>query len=299
MYKCDCGKKFEKWQQKANHVRWYHLKKTYNSKRCDFCDMEKPIYLIERHENKCIDNPNNFKYCKNCGDRITNTGNLFCGRSCSAVFNNKLVKRDYTKTKNVECIDCQCSIEINNRASSKYSRCVKCKEVHKNYLQNEYDKKDYKYTVYNHKCIICDVKFKHKSKNIKTCGNNCYRQLISRNSRKNIKCGGETNYYKYDYKGIIMDSSWEVDLAKWMDSKKIEWVRDKKIYFNYIGKDKKQHRYHPDFYVPKLDLYLDPKNKYLVGQDKYKLNQVIKEYKINLIYGELEYIKEQIGAWDC
>ena len=93
-----------------------------------------------------------------------------------------------------------------------------------------------------------------------------------------------------------MDSSWEVELANWLDEKNIEWVRNKKIYFEYIGEDTKQHRYHPDFYLPKFDLYLDPKNDYLMKQDEYKLKQVIKEHKIELVYGDLDYIKTKIGA---
>lgn len=82
-----------------------------------------------------------------------------------------------------------------------------------------------------------------------------------------------------------MDSSWEVNIAKWLDEKQIEWTRDRKINFLWTDKNGIKRRYYPDFYLPKLNIYIDPKNKYKLEKDKYKLNQVVKENKINLIFG--------------
>ena len=37
--------------------------------------------------------------------------------------------------------------------------------------------------------------------------------------------------------------------------------------------DGKRRHYFPDFYLPKYDLYLDPKNDYLITKDKVKIQQ--------------------------
>ena len=91
-----------------------------------------------------------------------------------------------------------------------------------------------------------------------------------------------------------MDSSWEVELAEWMDNEGIVWIRDKGIFFKWIDKEGKVRRYHPDFYLPDYDLYLDPKNDYILEQDQYKLDYVINEYNIKLIYGSVFKIKEYL-----
>ena len=88
-----------------------------------------------------------------------------------------------------------------------------------------------------------------------------------------------------------MDSSWEVNIAKWLDSKNIQWKRDRKIIFYWTDLEGKKRRYYPDFYLPDQNLYLDPKNKYKLEKDLFKLQKVIEENNITLIFGnELEII---------
>ena len=41
-------------------------------------------------------------------------------------------------------------------------------------------------------------------------------------------------------------------------------------------------------------MYLDPKNKYLITVDKYKMEQVVKENRISLIWGLLENVKKDV-----
>ena len=64
------------------------------------------------------------------------------------------------------------------------------------------------------------------------------------------------------YKGIKLDSSYEVTLAENLDVNNIRWERCKR--FPYI-KDDKLHYYTPDFYLTDYDVYLDPKNDYLIN----------------------------------
>jgi hypothetical protein len=148
----------------------------------------------------------------------------------------------------------------------------------------------------NRMCIICSSSFqKRRWQKGKTCGKTCFKELCRRNSRANPNCGGDTNYRKYKYNNIWMDSTWEVDLAKWMDSNSIMWERDRKKHqFMWTDSDGNKRRYYPDFYLPLYGVYLDPKNKYLKKVDGYKINQVIRENKITLFWGLLNDVKKEL-----
>lgn len=100
-------------------------------------------------------------------------------------------------------------------------------------------------------------------------------------------------YKKIKYKGIWFDSSWEVIVAKWLDDNKIKWQRNGIKSFEWMDKGKKR-LYHPDFYLPEYDVYLDPKNPYKLKYDLPKLKYVIKEHKIILHYGSIENIKKEV-----
>lgn len=142
--------------------------------------------------------------------------------------------------------------------------------------------------LYNSECVSCGTSFKTKTGSRKTCSVECHHNRLS------DKCGGETNYKKFQYKEIWMDSSWEVDLAKWFDENQIEWIRDKKINFVWIDTNQVSHRYYPDFYLPKYNVYIDPKNKFLQKKDKEKLDYVREHGKVTLLTGLIEDIKQEL-----
>lgn len=54
-----------------------------------------------------------------------------------------------------------------------------------------------------------------------------------------------------------MDSSWELIVAKYLDSLNIKWIRNKNS-FNYEC-DNKIHKYFPDFYLVDYDYYIEVK----------------------------------------
>lgn len=60
------------------------------------------------------------------------------------------------------------------------------------------------------------------------------------------------------YKGVLLDSSWELALAERLDEMQVRWVRPEPI--PWIDGKGYKHNYFPDFYLPDFDLYLDPKN---------------------------------------
>lgn len=89
---------------------------------------------------------------------------------------------------------------------------------------------------------------------------------------------------KFVYKGIEMDSSWEVSIAKHLDKLGIEWTRPAPLNFDF--------KYYPDFYLPEYNVYLDPKNPLRIEQQKERLDII--QTHIHLIYGSVSKIKKEI-----
>ena len=89
------------------------------------------------------------------------------------------------------------------------------------------------------------------------------------------------------YKGILLDSSWELALAKRLDEINIRWIRPKPI--KWIDKKGLERNYFPDFYLPDYDLYLDPKNEYAFKNQSEKI-ECLKEQLTNLVF--LRTLKE-------
>ena len=49
----------------------------------------------------------------------------------------------------------------------------------------------------------------------------------------------------------------------------VEWERP--IPLNWMDSEGVKHRYYPDFYLPEYNIYLDPKNSYLMKKDEEKI----------------------------
>jgi hypothetical protein len=91
-----------------------------------------------------------------------------------------------------------------------------------------------------------------------------------------------------NYNGVIMDSTWEIILAKRLDSINIKWERPKSL--KWIDDKGIEHNYFPDFYLPDYDLYLDPKNPYAY---------MIQSKKINILNQKYNNIKFLLSSDEC
>lgn len=80
---------------------------------------------------------------------------------------------------------------------------------------------------------------------------------------KKRNLGGVTQSRKVKYKDKILGSSYELKLAISLDENNISWNTCGK--FNYVDKFGKSRTYQPDFYLKDYDLYLDPKNDFLIN----------------------------------
>lgn len=94
-------------------------------------------------------------------------------------------------------------------------------------------------------------------------------------------CRSIHEYLKIDGSTVMLDSSWEVALARRLDELKVDWIRPPPI--RYSSLDDKLHNYFPDFYLPKYNLFIDPKNPIAFKAQKDKIS-ILVELIPNLIF---------------
>jgi len=91
------------------------------------------------------------------------------------------------------------------------------------------------------------------------------------------------------YKGITLDSSWELELAKRLDDLNIKWNRPDPL--KWKDSNGLEHNYFPDFYLIDYNLYLDPKNPGAYKVQKSKIDILLNTYNNILILKTLEECK--------
>lgn len=69
--------------------------------------------------------------------------------------------------------------------------------------------------------------------------------------------------HTFEYAGQKFISSYEVRVAESLDAAGIVWQKPKR--FKYTTPEGVVHHYTPDLYLPEYDIYLDPKNDYLIN----------------------------------
>lgn len=87
------------------------------------------------------------------------------------------------------------------------------------------------------------------------------KRKLSEIARKN-GYGGVKQSRWIKYKGKTLGSSYELAVAEDLEKHNILW--DTCSRFPYIDLFDKAHTYTPDLYLPEYDVYLDPKNDYLI-----------------------------------
>lgn len=94
----------------------------------------------------------------------------------------------------------------------------------------------------------------------------------------------------FEYKGIMLDSTWELLLAKRLDEIEVRWIRpDPVVWIDDAGISR---HYFPDFYLPEHDLYLDPKNPHAIRVQREKLNCLRKQLTNLVILDSIQEILE-------
>lgn len=91
--------------------------------------------------------------------------------------------------------------------------------------------------------------------------------------------GGQNCRKTFYYRGIALQSSYELAVAQSLDEHDIKWTRPPALKYDVGGKTR---RYYPDFYLPEYDVYLDPKNDYLIVKDREKLELVCSQNSVRI-----------------
>lgn len=89
-----------------------------------------------------------------------------------------------------------------------------------------------------------------------------HRKILSK-AAKDRGFGGVTQSRWIEYKGFKLGSSYELKLAESLDLNNVKWIQPSKLkYTDNLGNVRS---YTADFYLPDYDVYLDPKNDFLIN----------------------------------
>lgn len=187
-----------------------------------------------------MENNSENKYiCQKCGKLVTKKfgSGKFCSRKCA----NSHIQTDEQNKRRSETL----------RNTIQYLKDKNIWDTEKRILNNK------------RQGIIGKIHYNNNPKYCKVCGNKLpyelrYRKCCSDICRAKSR-GGYRRSKIFLYKGIKLQSSFELQVAKELDFYNIKWIRPKAFIYNYI----KIRKYTPDFYLPDYDVYLDPKNDFL------------------------------------
>ena len=93
------------------------------------------------------------------------------------------------------------------------------------------------------------------------------------------------------YNGVTLDSSYEVAVAKSLDENNVVWERPSHGLKWFDGEQNRH--YLPDFYLPEYDVYLDPKNDFLIGRDEMKIRLASEQNDVRVIVLDKHHL-----TWD-
>lgn len=219
---------------------------------CQICDIDYCKVFEEQH----LKRHKNCLCCEKLFFHKPNCEGLYCSHSCSAKNTNSKSKMKHGRY----------SKEYKNKHISK---CFKCNYPHTR--------------IYGYRnCNCCNKGFWALTKDQVNCSKDC--------ARKSSTYMKHTIKYKHNNEIILLDSTWELKIAEYLDKLNIKWIRPKHLVW-YDSNDKLR-RFYPDFYLEDYNVYIDPKNDYRIIQDKEKL-EYFKD-KIELYYGRVDYLKNII-----
>lgn len=204
--------------------------------------------------------------CERCGKIMTEkfASGRFCSRSCA----NGHIHSVESKIKVAETLK-------KSYAEGKHKIAKLTTASIEHYLQDP------------NTCIICGNALPYALRKRKTCSDKCYSELHRKKTQKmylDNKLGGRCRpSTRIKYKNVTFDSSFELALAQSLDANNIDWQQCAR--FKYIDPNGLNRFYRPDFYLPAYDIYLDPKNDYLI-------NAIDKRYGYSDI-DKIEFVSKQ------
>ena len=265
----------------AGHLGGIALGKKYkelylqNPKKCKYCGND--ISYDKRHNDCC---------CRECsyklrGEMISNNNKIINNKLCENLF-CQYCNKQFKSLNSLKQHEIYCKENPNHKESPFVKYNKNRESVWNKGLTKETDQRVAKAAkTLNDKLASGEIVFKG------TPHTEEFKKMASINAKKN-KLGGWHSSQHIIYNGIRLDSSFELHVAKSLDENNIKWIRP--TYFIWIDKDGKDHRYYPDFYLPEYDVYLDPKNDWLITNinskfgitDTEKIHMVEKQNNIKI-----------------
>lgn len=200
----------------------------------------------------------------------------YCGKQCKN--KNSLAQHEIRCKENPKRINCQCN-NFNNCGRIPWNKGL-TKESDKR-IKNQAEKykqnyKDGKFKVW------CDGLTKETDKRV----NNLSAKISDTVTNKSKDGNWHVSFSKsniHAYNGIKLHGTWELNFAKFLDSKNIKWERPN-IQVEYIFEDQK-HYYTPDFYLVDFNIYIETKG-YPVKRDFKKWEYFKKLYNLDIYFGD-------------
>lgn len=271
-----CGKEFKNAGGFATHKRICNKNTDKDIYTCEYCGKQSANHgSIILHQKQCDLNPLKQKLninrqktelCEYCGKLFTKPNINQHKNSC---LKNQESKRNAYHLDHGDLICKFCSKECKNK-NSLVQHEIRCKENPDriNVIVDGFNNK-------GHECWNNGLT-KETDDRLKSMGEKISNSLIGKPGRQHTEeekqvlresalkneLGGFNGRKGIQYNDVKLDSSYEVQLAKDLDNNNISWIRPKRI--KYYDLDNKLHYYIPDFYLPDYDIYLDPKNDFLI-----------------------------------
>jgi len=129
-------------------------------------------------------------------------------------------------------------------------------------------------------CQSCGYIIPHKRVSFCDSCRSAHKRSICRELALSRNLGGARPSKRIAYKHTFLDSTYEVEVAQSLDAHNIIWTRPST--FSYIDPFGKWRKYRPDFYLPDFQVYLDPKNDFLIHNENPALGFSDKE-KISIV----------------
>lgn len=126
---------------------------------------------------------------------------------------------------------------------------------------------------------------KSKEKISQAARNSNHRRLV-RSTREYITISGDI---------VLLDSSWEEELARQLDKVGIVWERPV-CPIKWVDKNNQIRNYFPDFYLPEFNVYLDPKNSEAYKNQEEKINWLLDNRSDIIFLNTLKECKEFTGV---
>jgi hypothetical protein len=240
MHNCKfCNKTFETGQKLGGHIV---VHKDYNI-LCKVCNTEVHSRTFKVHTKACEKLHDRSANCESCNQPIQKS-KRFCSSSCAAKKLNSLTpaRSDSIKQKISESL----SGRINNPARYQDRNCRNCNNLFtpsRPTLEPGY----------------CSVE-------CRKAGTKRNLSISLKGKTGGIRERGGIGKGDY-YKGVWLDSSWEIKYASYLDENNIRWERVKER-FPYKFEDK-GFNYIPDFFLPDKNLYVEIKG-FVTDRDKAK-----------------------------